>query len=120
MNKDEDGDSSAATLAPPPKTSDMSFRVPAIDRAAQLGAHNDDIPAIDTPKSGTTSNMFKLSRGRSMRANYVDVMNPNGSKNNATLSNTPMTSPLSSMPVATSSPQLFVPAPSESSSSSRI
>ncbi|XP_026825844.1 uncharacterized protein LOC113562050 isoform X3 [Ooceraea biroi] len=118
MNKDEDGDGGAATLAPPPKTSDMSFRAPAMpdSRSAQplsSGMHTgDDIPAMDTPKSGTGSNMFKLPKGRSMRANYVDVMNPGGSKPNAISSTnmpTPMTSPLS--PMATSSPQLFVPAP---------
>ncbi|EFN76905.1 hypothetical protein EAI_10447 [Harpegnathos saltator] len=49
--------------------------------------------------------------GRSMRANYVDVMNPGGSKSSTASSNmpTPVTSPL--VPMATSSPQLFVPMP---------
>lgn len=62
-------------------------------------------------------NMYKLSRSRNMRANYVDVMNPGGTKSNMTATSaapslsvpTPMGSP--AMPIAASSPQLFVPAP---------
>jgi hypothetical protein len=119
MNKDEDGDSGTATLAPPPKTSDMNFRTPAIERVSQPapptgGTHSEDVPTMDTSKLLTGSNMFKLPKGRNMRANYVDVMNPGGSKSSTASSNmlTPMTSPLA--PMATSSPQLFVPAPSKS------
>ena len=119
MNKDEDGDSGTTTLAPPPKTADMSFRVPAVERVPQPSlpsAHNEDTLAADISKLPTGSNMYKLQRGRSMRANYVDIMNPGGkSKGSATSSNvaTPMTSPL--VPIATSSPQVLVPAPSKSS-----
>ncbi|XP_011641290.1 uncharacterized protein LOC105429805 isoform X2 [Pogonomyrmex barbatus] len=112
-NKDEDGDSGAGTLAPPPKVSDMSFRSSTAERNTQPPlppAHNEDAPATDISKLSTGNNMFKLQKGRSMRANYVDIMNPGG-KPNATSSNvaTPMTSPL--VPMATSSPQLFIPAP---------
>ncbi|XP_011879945.1 PREDICTED: uncharacterized protein LOC105568691 isoform X2 [Vollenhovia emeryi] len=115
MNKDEDGDSGTGTLAPPPKTSDMSFRAPAMERGPQPplpAAHDEDAPATDISKLPIGSNMFKLPRGRSMRANYVDIMNPAGkAKGSAAQSNvpTPITSPL--VPVATSSPQMFVPAP---------
>nr|XP_012218206.1 PREDICTED: uncharacterized protein LOC105669692 isoform X2 [Linepithema humile] len=115
MNKDEDGDGGAGTLAPPPKTTDMNFRAPAIERVSQpappVSTHSEDAPTMDTSKLLTGSNMFKLPKGRNMRANYVDVMNPGGSKSNTASSNmlTPMTSPL--VPMATSSPQLFVPAP---------
>ncbi|XP_018368875.1 PREDICTED: uncharacterized protein LOC108764951 isoform X3 [Trachymyrmex cornetzi] len=114
MNKDEDGDSGTTTLAPPPKT-DMSFRAPAVERVPQPSlpsAHNEDTSAADISKLPTGSNMYKLQRGRSMRANYVDIMNPGGkSKGSAASSNvaTPMTSPL--VPIATSSPQVLVPAP---------
>lgn len=115
MNKDEDGDNGAATLAPPPKAADMSFRAPTMERCGPQpllpSAHNEDAPAVDPPKSVTGNNMFKLPKGRSMRANYVDVMNPAGSKSNTASSNTPVTSPL--VPMATSSPQLFVPMPSK-------
>ncbi|XP_071571026.1 uncharacterized protein Sec16 isoform X1 [Temnothorax nylanderi] len=115
MNKDEDGDSGAGTLAPPPKTSDVSFRAPSMERGPQPplpNAHNEDAPAMDISKLPTGSNMFKLPKGRSMRANYVDIMNPGGKpKGSAASSNvaTPITSPL--VPMATSSPQMFVPAP---------
>ncbi|XP_077272641.1 endoplasmic reticulum export factor secretory 16 isoform X2 [Temnothorax americanus] len=115
MNKDEDGDSGAGTLAPPPKTSDVSFRAPSMERGPQpplSNAHNEDAPAMDISKLPTGSNMFKLPKGRSMRANYVDIMNPGGKpKGSAASSNvaTPITSPL--VPMATSSPQMFVPAP---------
>lgn len=117
MNKDEGGDSGGGALAPPPKTSDISFRSSAMERGPQsplLSAHNEDAPATDISKLPTGNNMFKLPRGRNMRANYVDIMNPGGkSKGSAASSNvaTPGTSPL--LPVATSSPQVFVPAPSK-------
>jgi len=117
MNKDEDGDNGVGTLVPPPKTSDISFRTPAVEHGPQPplpSAHNEDAPAMDISKLPTGSNMFKLPKGRSIRANYVDIMNPGGkSKSNATSSNvtTPMTSPL--VPMATSSPQMFIPAPSK-------
>ncbi|XP_072764832.1 uncharacterized protein Sec16 isoform X2 [Anoplolepis gracilipes] len=118
MNKDEDGDGGAATLVPPPKTSDVSFRanVPTMERDASSPPFlpsAEDAPTMNgVPKLPTgNSNMYKMPKSRSMRANYVDVMNPGGGKPKApsTLSSTPMTSPL--VPMATSSPQLFVPAP---------
>ncbi|XP_032676042.1 uncharacterized protein LOC116846398 isoform X2 [Odontomachus brunneus] len=120
MNKDEDGDNAATTLAPPPKAADVNFRGSAMERCGAgsggvsqplpPNAH-EDAPTMDPPKSVPGSNMFKLPKGRSMRANYVDVMNPGGSKNSTASSNmpTPVTSPL--VPMATSSPQLFVPMP---------
>lgn len=121
MNKDEDGDGGAATLAPPPKIGEMSFRAPTMERSSQLpplaSAHNEDAPTMDasTKSMIMSGNKFKLPKGRSMRANYVDVMNPGGSKSNTASSGmpTPVTSPL--VPMATSSPQLFVPASSKSS-----
>ncbi|CAK9822008.1 hypothetical protein ANTRET_LOCUS626 [Anthophora retusa] len=104
MNKDEDGDGGSATLAPPPKVSDMGFRtlVP------------EQVPPSSQPPSQadeSTVNKFKLPKSRSMRSNYIDVMNPNGPKSNAPPSSipTPITSPM--VPMATSSPQLFIPAP---------
>nr|XP_033185020.1 protein transport protein Sec16A isoform X3 [Bombus vancouverensis nearcticus] len=104
MNKDEDGDSNSATIAPPPKASDMGFRSPVPEQppqSSQPPSQADD----------TSVNKFKLPKGRSMRANYIDVMNPGGPKNNAVPSSipTPVTSPM--VPMATSSPQLFIPAP---------
>lgn len=66
-------------------------------------------PSLQTDESAV--NKFKLPRGRSMRANYIDVMNPGGLKNSVASSSiaTPVTSPM--VPTATSSPQLFIPAP---------
>lgn len=107
MNKDEDGDSNSATIAPPPKASDMGFRSPVPEQASQpLQSSQPPSQADDT-----SVNKFKLPRGRSMRANYIDVMNPGGPKNNAVPSSipTPVASPM--VPMATSSPQLFIPAP---------
>ncbi|KAG7208271.1 hypothetical protein KM043_014514 [Ampulex compressa] len=112
MNKDEDPDSSSATLAPPPKASDMGFRAPPIDsQQTQSNLQSEESGSTNGIKPVTGSNMFKLPKVRSMRANYIDVMNPNVSKSGAALSNvpTPVTSPL--VPMATSSPQLFIPAP---------
>lgn len=122
MNKDEDGDGGAAALVPPPKTSDMSFRAPAMERSVApsqpLPPSGEDAPTMDvvpTKLPTGNSNMFKLQKGRSMRANYVDVMNPGGGKpKTGPASSTPMTSPL--VPMATSSPQLFIPTPSKSPS----
>ncbi|XP_015433708.1 PREDICTED: protein transport protein Sec16A isoform X2 [Dufourea novaeangliae] len=104
MNKDEDGDTSSATLAPPPKASDMGFRAPVMEQSSQPPQ-----PPSQTDESGV--NKFKLPKVRSMRANYIDVMNPGGSKNSTGSSSipTPVTSPM--VPMATSSPQLFIPAP---------
>ncbi|CAL7947946.1 unnamed protein product [Xylocopa violacea] len=105
MNKDEDGDSSSSTLAPPPKASDMGFRAPVPEQVPQPSQQ--PLPPVDE----NAVNKFKLPKGRSMRANYIDVMNPAGSKSNVAPSNipTPVTSPM--VPMATSSPQLFIPAP---------
>lgn len=121
MNKDEDGENTTTALIPPPRMTDMSsFRAPTIERSPQpsllSGTRHEDTSMLDTSKMVTGSNMFKLQKGRSMRANYVDIMNPGGLKNNTTSSNipTPVTSPLA--PVAASSPQLFVPTPRKLSS----
>lgn len=101
----------------------MSFRAPAVERCGAGGNGgvpqpplpntHEDVPAVDPPKSVIANNMFKMPKGRSMRANYVDVMNLGGSKNSTAPPNmsTPVTSPL--VPMATSSPQLFVPMPSK-------
>ncbi|KAK9310683.1 hypothetical protein QLX08_000014 [Tetragonisca angustula] len=104
MNKDEDGDSNSATIAPPPKASDMGFRPPVPEQISQSSQSSQSPLLADE----STVNKFKLPRGRSMRANYIDVMNPGGSKNNVTSSNI-TTSPM--VPMASSSPQLFIPAP---------
>lgn len=103
MNKDEDGDSNSATIAPPPKASDMGFRPPVPEQISQSSQSSQSPLLTDE----STVNKFKLPRGRSMRANYIDVMNPGGLKNNVTSSN--ITSPI--VPMASSSPQLFIPAP---------
>ncbi|XP_011256769.1 uncharacterized protein LOC105251566 isoform X2 [Camponotus floridanus] len=116
MNKDENDDG-AATLVPPPKTSDVSFRAPMMmERGAPsqpLPPNGEDASTMDATLKLPTGNgnMYKLPKGRSMRANYVDVMNPGVGKSKipGTASSTPITSPL--VPMATSSPQLFVPAP---------
>nr|XP_033327554.1 uncharacterized protein LOC117221042 isoform X5 [Megalopta genalis] len=107
MNKDEDGDGSSATLAPPPKASDMGFRPPVAEQSSQAP----QLPQPPSQAEDSGVNKFKLPKGRSMRANYIDVMNPTGSKGTTAPSNmpTPITSPI--VPMATSSPQLFIPAP---------
>lgn len=119
MNKDEDGDGGATMLVPPPKTSDVSFRAPTMEHSAPsqpFPPNGEDVPMMDATLKMPTGNgnMYKLPKGRSMRANYVDVMNPGVGKPKTPgiVSSTPITSPLVSM--ATSSPQLFVPAPGKS------
>lgn len=104
LNKDEDGDSSSAMVGPPPKASDMGFRAP----MAEQPIHSSHPPS---QADESNVNKFKLPKGRSMRANYIDVMNPSGLKSGAAPSSvpTPATSPM--VPMATSSPQLFIPAP---------
>lgn len=106
MNKDEDGDTISTKLAPPPKAADMVARAPTAEQTSQP-----QLPQPPSQANESAVNKFKLPKGRSMRANYIDVMNPNGPKGSATPTGmpTPVTSPL--VPVAASSPQLFVPAP---------
>ncbi|XP_053989660.1 uncharacterized protein LOC128882118 isoform X2 [Hylaeus volcanicus] len=103
-NKDEDGDRSSSALAPPPKASDVGLRAPVTEQTSQLSQST-----LQTDDA--TVNKFKLPKGRNMRANYIDIMNPNSLKTNTAPSSipTPVTSPI--VPMATSSPQLFIPAP---------
>ena len=119
MNKDEDGDGGTTRLAPPPKAMEMGLKPSSVEPldAPQVAPHMN--PSVDqqspsltnTSKLVTGSNMFKLQKNRNMRANYIDVMNPTRTKGNRAPSNlpTPVTSPL--VPMAASSPQLFIPAP---------
>lgn len=118
MNKDEDGDSGSSTLPPPPKAADMGFRTSSTEQAPipqpsiqPLNKQSKETINMNNSKLYSGGNMFKMPKGRNMRANYIDVMNPNGGKSNTTSPSipTPVSSPL--IPVATSSPQLFVPAP---------
>ncbi|XP_066585949.1 uncharacterized protein [Prorops nasuta] len=122
MNKDEDGDNASGSLAPPPKATDMAYRSSSIEQLPSMHQqmvqgstpYEDTAASINSTKIVTGSNMFKLQKGRSMRANYVDVMKTNGVTNSVTTTAlttipTPATSP--ALPMATSSPQLFVPAP---------
>ncbi|XP_015177291.1 PREDICTED: uncharacterized protein LOC107066825 isoform X5 [Polistes dominula] len=118
INKDEDADTSTTSLPPPPKATDMGFRPPSIEQvntpksaALQQNKLTQEAKNMNDSKVQTNYNMFKLQKGRNMRANYVDVMNRNGGKSSTTSSSvpTPATSPF--VPMAVSSPQLFIPAP---------
>ncbi|XP_043669318.1 protein transport protein Sec16A isoform X7 [Vespula pensylvanica] len=116
MNKDEDADISSAALPPPPKATDMSFKPSSTEQvtAPQRPIHSKqskETMNINGSKLHANYNMFKLQKGRNMRANYIDVMNPNGGKSSTASPNvpTPATSPF--VPMAVSSPQLFIPAP---------
>ena len=145
MNKEEEDNGGPAPLAPPPKMSEIPGFKPAgmppsapAPVAAPLAApvaspvaptataaSTDDILNTSKMLTGGGGNMYKLSRSRNMRANYVDVMNPGGAKSPAAAAvaasagvaapsiPTPAGSP--AMPIAASSPQLFIPAPGESS-----
>lgn len=122
-NKDENGDSGSSRLAPPPKITEMNLpkipeqiqKPPSIPEQPIPANQNQHSLDSSTPNSSKmiagSNNMFKLQKSRSMRANYIDVMNPGGVKTNGPPSNlpTPASSPM--MPMAASSPQLFVPAP---------
>ncbi|XP_051159047.1 uncharacterized protein LOC127280206 isoform X3 [Leptopilina boulardi] len=121
MNKEDGEDSvSGGIVAPPPKASDLGFKQlpPERNLPQQQQQHlippnsqNDESMAVNSSKLITGSNVYKLQKGRSMRANYIDVMNPNGGKSSGLSSNlpTPANSPMA--PIASSSPQVFVPAP---------
>lgn len=117
MNKDEGTEISSGKLAPPPKAPTMEFRLPSVEPTANnmsamqpVVQSEESVTPANSSNLLTGSNMYKLPKGRSMRANYIDVMNPSGTKNSG-IPNlpTPATSPL--VPMAASSPQLFVPAP---------
>lgn len=116
MNKEDDGETSSAPVGPPPKAKDMGFMQPPVEHSAmpQIVAPLEDTTLMNSSKLITGSNMFKMSRGRNMRANYVDVMNPGGARACGPQSSlaTPATSPAA--PMATSSPQLFIPTPGNS------
>lgn len=103
---------------------EMNLSTPAVEQSQkpppipeQTNSSHQSQRSLDnsTPNSSKmitgSNNMFKLQKSRSMRANYIDVMNPGGVKSNGPPSNlpTPANSPM--MPMAASSPQLFVPAP---------
>lgn len=120
MNKDEGGVGGASALVLPPKTSDV--RAPAMERGASSQPplpSGEDAPAMDAISKLPigNSNMNNKSKNRIVaRTNYraIDVTKSDRGKLKApsTASFTPMTSPL--VPMATSSPQLFIPAPSKS------
>ena len=118
MNKEQDSDGTGGTVAPPPKASDLGFKnIPtnqnvATQQIVPPSVQFDDTMAVNSSKLIAGSNVYKLKKGRSMRANYIDVMNPGGGKSAGMPSNlpTPATSPMA--PMAASSPQLFMPAPS--------
>ncbi|XP_029677547.1 uncharacterized protein LOC115244220 [Formica exsecta] len=117
MNKDEGGVGGASALVLPPKTSDV--RAPAMERGASSQPplpSGEDAPAMDAISKLpiVNSNMNNKSKNRIVaRTNYraIDVTKSDRGKLKApsTASFTPMTSPL--VPMATSSPQLFIPAP---------
>lgn len=119
MNKEEDSDGTGGVVAPPPKASDLGFKhlppelnIPS-QQIVQPSGQSDESMAVNSSKLiAGSSNVYKLQKGRGMRANYIDVMNPNGGKNLGVPSNlpTPAGSPMA--PMAASSPQLFIPAPS--------
>lgn len=137
LNKDdEDGGSTGAPLAPPPKMSELpgfkptqnpvvvppiSTHPPALGAAVPTAPVTAGLSVADETMNSSKmitggGNMYKLSRSRNMRANYVDVMNPGGVKtNNSTTTPAGMTVPTPvgspAMPMAASSPQLFIPAP---------
>ncbi|XP_033228238.1 uncharacterized protein LOC117180044 isoform X4 [Belonocnema kinseyi] len=118
MNKEEDSDVPGGAVAPPPKASDLGFKhlppepnIPP-QQIVQSSVQSDESMAVNSSKLiAGSSNVYKLQKGRGMRANYIDVMNPNGGKSLGVPSNlpTPAGSPIT--PMAASSPQLFIPAP---------
>ncbi|KAF7989744.1 hypothetical protein HCN44_008418 [Aphidius gifuensis] len=116
-NKDDNDDSGSSNVAPPPpkakninlhqnSTSIIEQNTPIKNEPIE-----DHSAMINSSKIVSSGNMFKLQKGRSMRANYIDVMNPGGNKNNGSnlIVPTPATSPIT--PMASSSPQLFNPSP---------
>ncbi|XP_015123891.1 protein transport protein Sec16A-like [Diachasma alloeum] len=115
-NKDETSESGSSSLAPPPKAADMSLHQSRVESPNPLPPqpalnllNREEVTTPNNSKIMNRSNMFKLQKGRGMRANYIDVMNPNASKGNIPSIPTPANSPL--MPMAASSPQMFIPAP---------
>lgn len=119
-NKDDNGDDGSSNSAPPPpKAKNMNLHqnsATIIEQNTTIKKENnieDHSAMINSSKIVSGGNMFKLQKGRSMRANYIDVMNPGSNKSNGSnlIVPTPATSPIT--PMASSSPQLFNPSPSE-------
>ena len=126
-NKEDEDNGGSAPVGPPPKISEIpSFKppivtatppapssLPPLPTGLKPRASNQTDEAMNNTKmiAGGGGNMYKLSRGRNMRANYVDVMNPN--KLNTGTPPAPTGSPAAMMPMAASSPNLFIPEPSE-------
>ena len=119
MNKEEDSEGIGGTVAPPPKARDLEFKhlppeqnIPS-PQIVPLTGQSDESMAVNSSKLiAGSSNVYKLQKGRGMRANYIDVMNPNAGKSSGVPSSlpTPVNSPRA--PMAASSPQFFIPAPS--------
>lgn len=115
LNKDEDSDSTSQRLVAPPKAREMVFQPgPTVEqRPPNHGPipklPGEDMPAQNNLKMPAGGNMFKLQKGRSMRANYIDVMNPGGVKSNGSQK---LVNPSATLtPMAASSPNFFIPSP---------
>lgn len=73
---------------------------------------NSNINVNVKPPSGNNPNIFKMPKGRSLRANYIDVMNPAGTKNNnPNASNPPAPTNPNIAATIPNAPQFFIPAP---------
>ncbi|XP_048506299.1 uncharacterized protein LOC105694018 isoform X4 [Athalia rosae] len=119
-NKDADGDESSGAPPPPPKASEMGFRLPQTESLPPVktmpssvdhSGRFDEVSNNVVHKPPTGNNMFKMPKGRSLRANYVDVMNPGGSKSGAAAPSVTPPTAAAPMPNTTTSPQFFIPAP---------
>ncbi|XP_058802718.1 uncharacterized protein LOC131670805 isoform X2 [Phymastichus coffea] len=131
MNKDED-ENNSAPLAPPPKMADLpgfksadsmnqSVAPPAIPATVSTLPATNVITAIGADETlglngtkliaGGGGNMYKMNpRGRKVRTNYVDVLNP-GSVKSSNTSSRPIPASSPPVPMAASSPQFFTPTP---------
>ncbi|KAJ8680006.1 hypothetical protein QAD02_015793 [Eretmocerus hayati] len=110
-------------LPPLPPGSVSTLQIPTTTPTTSTMVNSNSAPTLHQPSEDPLNssklitsgggNMYKLPRGRNMRANYVDVMNPGGAKQGGSQAASPAPTPMGSpaTPMAASSPQLFIPTP---------
>ncbi|XP_046670517.1 protein transport protein Sec16A isoform X3 [Homalodisca vitripennis] len=111
VNTDASEEEQSAQLKPPPKASELNgsaipsapTQAPTSTPASGPGMATSGLP----PPSTTSTNIYKLQRGKGMRGNYVDVM---GSNKKPVSTNTNLPQPFTTMPQAPVT-NFFVPAP---------
>ncbi|XP_075226850.1 endoplasmic reticulum export factor secretory 16 isoform X2 [Lycorma delicatula] len=114
----------APTPAPGPalvNSSTLDSTIPTAAPAAASTPTNVQSGVPTAAPSTNSVNMYKMQRGRGMKANYIDVMNPNTTKKTATSSAAPPPPLLDPVPAAMAPVNnFFIPAPVEGNENAPI